>query len=204
MGGRKCEMCGWDQRHHPCCKYSICMVHKIEIILLVRLYLIFGLCFFSSTMFCNSILSVMLCANCGTKYLLTKPTLKYNYIQLLAHPIRLSYQPAMLYCHQVCHHNNINIFWCKSTIITLFQPLEYLCGFVQFRQAMEWFGCGALGPPPPPPHIPLDGYRSTTTVSGVTFVMTSSLVSLRLVWFATSWDTLEPPASPDYILIGNS
>ena len=64
---------------------------------------------------------------------------------------------------------------------------------------MELFGCGAQVTPPP--HILLDESRSTTTIDGEASVMTPSLVSLKLMSSATSWDILEPPATLRHLLI---
>ena len=69
----------------------------------------------------------------------------------------------------------------------------------QLHRAMEWFGCGALEIPPP--LIPLDVSKSTTTIDGAVSVMTSSLDSMKLAWSAISWDMLEHPPSPRHLLI---
>ena len=68
---------------------------------------------------------------------------------------------------------------CSNKLIVVFYHHVCLTMFIQLRQAMEWFGFGALGIPPP--HIPLVGFKFTTMVGGVASVTTSGLVGMKLM-----------------------
>ena len=116
--------------------------------------------------------------------------------------VLLKYQYAVSQIHICVCFEYIAVYYLAALKLITTIIINWFSGIwniIQLHQEMEQFGCGARGTPPP--HIPLDGSRSTTIIDGVASVMILTLVSLKLMWSATSWDILEPLANLRHILM---